>query len=893
VELGKTSPGRGAASSATATGSLSPVLHVVLRESGAALCGSGGAPHLPLRPPDIALLSALARNGSQRLADVCRDIAQVTNSDPAELGAFVGTLRQRTLLIDATAAEHRGNDDAAHALAPVAQDRCFTDDDILILATPIVFRVTARGYEHLDHDGRLLAQLEAPQFAAAAELGRPIAKHQAFERHRTQTAAIALDLNEYDLLLARLAGAGLLDKFDGRRFGGRGDVLGRAAMLQRKKMADAVESAVNAHEQTERAREKATGTTRVRVVPIDQVGSPLPLGLGMIVAYAMAFDGGRLQESFQFVPEWVTGPRRLPRYAKAPAVFLFSNYIWSHGKNLAISERLKKLNPRSVTIHGGPDTPKYEGDVDAYFEANPHVDVAVHGEGEATAAAALAALAAGIGDGPPDLSVLRGVAGLSFRDGVHIVRNPDRERFADLNVIPSPYLMGLFNAHAAAGETMAVVETNRGCPYGCTFCDWGSATLSRIRKFDMERVYAELEWCAKRNIDRIFLADANFGILERDVEIAEMVARLKRQYGYPKLFSTNYAKNTCKHLHHIIETLAGAGIITTGLLSLQSMDTGTLDTVHRSNIKVEKYEDLAREFRRAKLPLFVDLMLGLPGATPESFQNDLQACIDREVTAKIYQTELLVNSPMNDPAYREQHKIQASAPHASLVASSRGPDGSTRRSLVISTASFSAAEYDDMLHSRRSFLVFENLGVLRQVARFVRHETGTLETVFYQQVQNDEMTRPDLWPALAFAVEGVPFLGTPPVSWKLFIDEVRRYVTTVFDVLDDTALETVLAVQHSLLPARGRTFPVTVPLKHDYAAWHRAVLDAKDAGHRDDWGAHVPHLREYGSGSFLVDDPHDVCSRGIGYQLDDSGHADWELGSPVARPTAGEHLGTG
>ena len=81
---------------------------------------------------------------------------------------------------------------------------------------------------------------------------------------------------------------------------------------------------------------------------------------------------------------------------------------------------------------------------------------------------------------------------------------------------------------------MAILETNRGCPYGCTFCDWGSATQSRIRKFDLDRVFAELEWCATHKVHQVFLADANFGIFERDVEIAEKVAELKLEHGYPR-----------------------------------------------------------------------------------------------------------------------------------------------------------------------------------------------------------------------------------------------------------------------------------------------------------------------------------------------------------------------
>src|SRR5690606_1162319 len=142
------------------------------------------------------------------------------------------------------------------------------------------------------------------------------------------------------------------------------------------------------------------------------------------------------------------------------------------------------------------------------------------------------------------------------------------------------------------------------------------------------------------------------------VEIAEKVAAVKREYGFPRDCYTNFAKNTAKHLRKIVSIWAEAGILTNGLLSLQSVDPGTLSAIRRTNIKVEKYNELAEEFRKARLPLFVDLMVGLPGSTSDSFHADLQDCIDREVVAKIHPTTLLPNSPMNDPAYREEHKIE-------------------------------------------------------------------------------------------------------------------------------------------------------------------------------------------------------------------------------------------
>lgn len=202
---------------------------------------------------------------------------------------------------------------------------------------------------------------------------------------------------------------------------------------------------------------------------------------------------------------------------------------------------------------------------------------------------------------------------------------------------------------------------------------------------------------------RTFVADANFGIMERDVEIAEKLAELKREYGYPRAVGTNYAKNTVKHLKRIVQSMVEAEVLTEGLISLQTMDENTLLTIKRSNIKTEKYDLLAAEFRAAGLPLFVAIMLGLPGSTNVSFRNDLQQYIDREVTAKIFQTGVgHVTSQMNEPEYRDLHKIETARAADRMYDTHVDENSTSSRVLVVSTALFSRSDYDEMLDLRRA-----------------------------------------------------------------------------------------------------------------------------------------------------------------------------------------------
>jgi hypothetical protein len=610
---------------------------------------------------------------------------------------------------------------------------------------------------------------------------------------------------------------------------------------------------------------------RVPVVGFNHLWTALPASLGMVIAAARGWSGGELEASYDFRPRLLWDrPRLEPVAAGAPGIYLFSNYIWSTTTNLANSALVKQLNPHSVTVHGGPDTPKYVADTERFFADNPHVDIVVHGEGEATFPEMLAALRGAVGDGPPDLSALAAVPGLSFRQGNRVVRVDGRDRIADLDALPSPILTGVYDGFVPAGPVAAlVIESNRGCPYGCTFCDWGSATLSRIRQFDLQRFFDELEWCAQSGF-RIAIADANFGIFERDVAIAQRIVDLKATYGYPEAVGNNYAKNTVKHLARIIELFTEAGIVAEGKMSMQTFDTETLHTIRRKNIKVEKYHDMSVEFRRNQLPLSVDIMMGLPGATPDAFRTDLQSCIDRDLRTIIHATVLLPNSPMNEESYRHEHGIVA-RPGEELH----------------ECATYTRDDWDEMSRLMWAFWVFENFAVLRQVATYVRAETGEREIDFYSMLVEDAHRDPERWPTISIALRVLPEMMVPPVSWRQFIDEVHRYLVDRVGVRDDDALHTVLAAQHALLPAFDRTFPVTLELPHDYARWHTEVAEQREQGNYADWHVRVRPLRDHPPATFGVDDPFDSCQHFLGESclaLAIQGSSNWDLASPVGRP---------
>ncbi|MBL8774588.1 MAG: radical SAM protein [Acidimicrobiales bacterium] len=603
------------------------------------------------------------------------------------------------------------------------------------------------------------------------------------------------------------------------------------------------------------------------------------LALGMLTAAARTHDGGGLSNWYEIRRQEEPASFLADLAGRdGPAVVLLSNYVWSLDRDLDLARKARELCPGAVIIHGGPSTPKYPGDVDRFFaEHEGLVDVTVRGEGEDTLVAILEAL------GPtfpaPELDRLRDVPGLSYRDPATgaVVRTDDRDRIADLDALPSPYLTGEFDHLPAdawnvpSGLLGLIFESNRGCPYGCTFCDWGSSTLSRIRKFDMERVDAEMRWAAERGLHAWTITDANFGIIARDVEIAERMGALKQELGNPRHFGFNVAKNTTKHLTAILDRLVEAGVIAHFSLAMQTRDQATLDAVERTNISTDHYLALAAAFRRRGLPLDADVMVGLPGQTVDSFAEDLQFCIDHEIPARMWITELLPNAPMNDPAYRERWGIETD-----------------EHEVVVATSTFSREDRRTMMRLRHAYTAFERFGILRHVVRYAQWDHGVPAMAVIGRIVERSEHDPERYPLLNWVARYFDFFNAVPVGWSAFFAEVGTFLEQEFGIGPSADRDAVLAAQSFVLPDLGRRFPATLDLPHDVAAYERDHT-------RGLWADGTPsrggRLADYGPAPLTVyGDPLDSCGHGITVNEDPRnevlterfwivGH--WELDSPL------------
>jgi hypothetical protein len=392
--------------------------------------------------------------------------------------------------------------------------------------------------------------------------------------------------------------------------------------------------------------------------------------------------------------------------------------------------------------------------------------------------------------------------------------------------------------------------------------------MSRIRKFDIDRVTAELQWAAERGVHAIQITDANFGIMSRDVETARRVAEIKQSTGFPQVLSWTPAKNTTRHLTQIMAEMIDAGLIVNSSLSLQSTDEATLDALDRSNISTDHFVSLAADYRRRGHPLQGDLMLGLPEQNFETYKRDIQFFLDHEIMVRSWPVQILPNSPMNAPEYRARYGLTTD-----------------ERNLVVSTTSFGPDDRARMFRLRNIDIITERLGVLRHPMRFLQWQYGIEATDVMEDLLATVETEPTRFPVLTWVLEYFDIHPTVALGWASFYEEFRSFVAARYpQVAHDSAFECVLTLQQFLMPAPGRTFPATITLAHDYVTWYRAATRTLyTTGHA---GTPESELADLGPAEFTVTgDPLDLCVTGIrldGDSRDEILQGDFHIGAAVA-----------
>lgn len=448
-----------------------------------------------------------------------------------------------------------------------------------------------------------------------------------------------------------------------------------------------------------------------------------PYSIASLVSYIKSQE--KLAPHFKFEKTFVFRDKveEYIQQCKDTDILLCSCYVWNWEITTYLASKIKQINPNCLVIFGGPQIPDFSKD---FFTKYPFVDILVHGEGEHVLGNILTAYLQ-----DKNYSNIKGLETKTFR-------TPPQERINDLDSLPSPYLTNLVWELVDKVEGVRWIaswETNRGCPYQCTFCDWGSATFTKMRKWEENRLFKEIEWFVQNRIPYIDCCDANFGIYqERDLRLATKLKEEALKTHYPERIRPAWAKNSSEKIIPIAKELQAGGILGAVTLAVQSLDPDTLNIVKRANIKFNTFSNLVNEFRSHNIPTYTELIMGLPGETLESFKSGLENIAHTKIPLVfIYNCSVLPNAPMNAPEYKEKYKIKVIRSPIMLVHSSIHNRGIPEyEEIVIATNTCSNDELKEIYLYSWSFLTFQSLGILTQISEYYNKTYGLPFMKFYE-----------------------------------------------------------------------------------------------------------------------------------------------------------------
>jgi anaerobic magnesium-protoporphyrin IX monomethyl ester cyclase len=194
------------------------------------------------------------------------------------------------------------------------------------------------------------------------------------------------------------------------------------------------------------------------------------------------------------------------------ALSFLSTTTYPAAKSMA--RRLKAEAPKIPIIVGGPFATL---NADHILGDCPDIDCVGVGEGEEL-----------LPDYLDHLDSRGSVAGLVWRDGERIVQNDPRPLLRDLDRFPYPdrtslpidYIESLpLDVPAVLSlDRFCTVQTSRGCPYSCIYCDIPALGEGRWRSRSPEHVLGELQALNDLGYRSIYLTDDHFLINRQRID---------------------------------------------------------------------------------------------------------------------------------------------------------------------------------------------------------------------------------------------------------------------------------------------------------------------------------------------------------------------------------------
>lgn len=467
-----------------------------------------------------------------------------------------------------------------------------------------------------------------------------------------------------------------------------------------------------------------------------------PLNVGFVAAYAKKRFGREIDiRLFKYIPDLEQALAEKP-----PHILGLSNYPWNFNLGLEFFRMARAISPDTACVMGGPNIPLEDEPRKQFIRRYPQIDFYAYLEGEEAFVNLIQrAMDTGVDRQRMKDSPIDGFIHRVSESEVMCGQMLQRRR--ELDEIPSPYLTGLMDKFFD-GILSPMMETNRGCPFSCTFCHEGNALISKVNQFSLDRVKAELDYIAAaverapNFISNLMFADPNFAMYERDFEIVEHIEKIQRRQNWPRSIFASTGKNKKERIAKALRKLNGSMSM---WMSVQSMDPVVLREIQRENISTSQMLSLASVYQELGLPTLSELILGLPGDSYERHVKSLSDVVEAGIDIiDTYTCMLLNGTKLNSAVSRATYKIGS---HFRIIPRDFAKLSNERiaveiEEIISSTSTMSIEDYQAARKLHLMVAVIYNGAGFGPLLRFLRQKK-TPVIQFIERLVADIDTAPD------------------------------------------------------------------------------------------------------------------------------------------------------
>ncbi len=383
------------------------------------------------------------------------------------------------------------------------------------------------------------------------------------------------------------------------------------------------------------------------------VSDTIPINIGFIASYAKKkFENEISVQLFKYPNTVIEALKN-----ESPDLICLSNYSWNSNLSEHISSIAKRINPNVIVAQGGPNFPHDDAQQIEFMKLRPSTDIFMIMEGEITTTNIInRIMESNLNKDKIFETPINGAVFLDKNNKDNLFKGNPSERIKILDDIPSPYLNGLMD-HFFDGKLTPFLETNRGCPFKCSFCHTGNDYFQKIHMFSTDRVNEEIQYIAKRaeklKITNLHLADTNFGMYPRDREITKSLLESHLKYKWPMSIMSTTGKNNKARVIDVTDMLGNMFSVN---MSAQSMDENVLKNIKRSNISLDDYISINDHLKMKGRSTKAELIMPLPGETKESFIKGVDQIISTGVSnLTIYTLMILYGTEFKNPDFKDKH----------------------------------------------------------------------------------------------------------------------------------------------------------------------------------------------------------------------------------------------